>query len=132
MQGISCAIFLANRGKEVELINEELHPGTQAENGTVKTALQKLYDSGAKVTPSTALRAIERNTVVTYNVLTGAERRISDVDSVVLCYGGVPDNSLYRSLKGRWGKELHQVGDCVSPRRIQEAVYDGARVGRML
>jgi hypothetical protein len=24
------------------------------------------------------------------------------------------------------------VGDCVAPRRIQEAVYDGAKVGRML
>jgi len=132
MQGISCAIFLANRGKEVELINEELHPGMKAEDGTVRTALQKFYDSGGKVTPSTALRAIEGNTAVIYNVLTGDEQRISDVDSVVLCYGGVPDNSLYRSLKERWGKELYQVGDCVSPRRIQEAVYDGARVGRML
>jgi 2,4-dienoyl-CoA reductase-like NADH-dependent reductase (Old Yellow Enzyme family)/thioredoxin reductase len=132
MQGISCAIFLANRGKEVELINEELHPGMKAEDGTVRTALQKLYDSGGKVTPSTALRAVEGNTAVIYNVLTGGERRIPDVDSVVLCYGGIPDNSLYRSLKGRWGKELYQVGDCVAPRRIQEAVYDGARVGRML
>ena len=132
MQGISCAVFLGSRGKEVELINEELYPGMKAESGTVKTALQKLYDSGAKVTPSTALRAVDGHTVVVYNVLTGAERRISDVDSVVLCYGGVPDNSLYRSLKGRWGKELYQVGDCVAPRRIQEAVYDGARIGRML
>ncbi len=28
--------------------------------------------------------------------------------------------------------ELHLVGDCVSPRRINQAVYEGHRVGRLL
>jgi len=132
MQGLTCADFLASRGKEVQFINEELHPGMKAESGTVRTVLQRLYTNGVIITPSTALRAIEGDTVVTYNVLTGVERRISNIDTVVLCYGGVPDMSLYHSLKSSWSKELHQVGDCVSPRRVQEAIYDGASVGRLL
>jgi 2,4-dienoyl-CoA reductase-like NADH-dependent reductase (Old Yellow Enzyme family)/thioredoxin reductase len=132
MQSLTCADFLASRGKEVQLINEELHPGMKAESGTVRTVLQRLYTNGVIISPSTALRAIEKDTVVTYNVLTGVERRIPNIDTVVLCYGGVPDMSLYHTLKSSWNKELHQVGDCVSPSRIQNATYYGARVGRLL
>ena len=33
--------------------------------------------------------------------------------------------------RGKTG-ELHAIGDCLAPRNLEAAIYDGERVGRML
>jgi len=50
---------------------------------------------------------------------------------VVIASGGEANDSLYRSLKGQV-KELHAVGQCISPRKLRDSIWDGARVGRQL
>ena len=56
---------------------------------------------------------------------------IEGVDSIVFCTDGRADDALYRSLKGKV-KELYEVGQCVSPRRLLDSIHDGARIGRKL
>ena len=41
----------------------------------------------------------------------------------------VPLAALYKSLKGKV-KELHRIGDCVAPRKVDMAIWDGHKVGR--
>jgi len=83
------------------------------------------------ITPLTAIKEINGNKVISYNLLTNAEREIEGVDTVVVCTDGVGNNSLYHSLKGKV-KELYRVGQCVSPRRMLDSIFDGARVGKAL
>jgi hypothetical protein len=64
-------------------------------------------------------------------VLTNAESLIEEVDSIVFCTDGRADDALYRSLKGKV-KELYEVGQCLSPRRLLDSIHDGARIGRKL
>lgn len=59
------------------------------------------------------------------------KRQIEGVDSIVFCHDGMPDDRLYRSLKGKV-KELYEVGQCVSPRKLLDSVYDAAVVGRLV
>lgn len=60
-----------------------------------------------------------------------------ECDSTVLCTSRRSDTRLWRSLralKGRWAeaglKGVHRVGDCLAPRYLADAVFDGHRLAR--
>jgi mycofactocin system FadH/OYE family oxidoreductase 2 len=131
IQALSTADLLATQGKQVEVLCAEFHAGSQIEFGTKAAIYERLYRGGVTLTPCTALKEISGNSVVAVNVLTGQERRIEGVDTVVLACGGREDATLLQSLKGQV-KELYAVGDCAGVRRLPDATMDGARVGRRI
>jgi hypothetical protein len=64
-------------------------------------------------------------------MLSGAERRIEGVDTVVYFMDGRPNDVLYHSLKGKV-KELCLVGQALSPRRLFDSVVDSYVVASTL
>jgi dimethylamine/trimethylamine dehydrogenase len=65
------------------------------------------------------------------------ERFAADADAVVLVTQRLSDDALWHELRsdpdalGREGVEvLHRIGDCVSPRLIADAIFDGHRLAR--
>jgi len=62
---------------------------------------------------------------------TGRTFVVDDVDAVVLSVGHVPVNALYYDLQDEV-PELHRAGDCVTPRRVEHAHFEGHRIGRAL
>lgn len=67
----------------------------------------------------------------TYNTFTSQEGRIEGVDTVVHAVGSIANDHLYRSLKVKF-EEIYAVGDCVTPREVMHAIYEGSKVGREL
>jgi mycofactocin system FadH/OYE family oxidoreductase 2 len=130
-QALGVANFLASQGKKVELINHCLYAGIELDSGTMGFMYRQLLNQGGAITPLTRVKEIEEQAVVTLNVLTGAERRIEGVDSVVIAAIGQADDTLYRTLKGEL-KEIYAVGQCLSPRLLPDSIWDGNRVGRWL
>jgi hypothetical protein len=51
------------------------------------------------------------------------------MDTLVLAQGHQPAIALEESLRGR-DLEMHLVGDCLSPRTAEEAIYEGLMVAR--
>lgn len=49
-------------------------------------------------------------------------------DHIVLATGATPNKNLAQLLKGKV-PELFEVGDCVEPRRLMEAIHEGAEAG---
>jgi NADH dehydrogenase FAD-containing subunit len=47
-----------------------------------------------------------------------------EADTVILAAGATPNKALGEALKGKY-LEFAQIGDCVEPRRIREAVEEG-------
>jgi len=45
-------------------------------------------------------------------------------DNIILAAGATPNKTLGEALKGKY-LEFAQIGDCVEPRRIREAVEEG-------
>jgi 2,4-dienoyl-CoA reductase-like NADH-dependent reductase (Old Yellow Enzyme family) len=129
--GLDMADFLADRGKKVELLTESVYAGGMVDYHTIWSAYTNVLSKGVVITPLTGLKEIQGKTIVVYNVLTNAERLIEGIDTVVFCTDGRADDALYRSLKGKV-KELYEVGQCVSPRRLLDSIHDGARIGRKL
>jgi len=130
-QALGVAIFLADKGKKVELLTHCIYAGSELDTNTLPFMYAQLLGKGGVITPLTRVKAIEENAVVTAHTLTGVERRIEGVDTVVLAAIGKADDALYRALKGKV-KELYAVGHCLAPRLLDDSIWDGARVGRLL
>jgi NADPH-dependent 2,4-dienoyl-CoA reductase/sulfur reductase-like enzyme len=131
MQALSTADFLADKGCQVEVLTAALHAGAQLEAGTLELVYTRLLSKGVVVTPLTTVQGIDGQTVMTAHAITQQEHRIDGVELVVLAYGGEAADSLYRAVQKR-PQEAHVVGDAQAPRRLMDAILDGARVGRIL
>ena len=66
-----------------------------------------------------------------FNLYTGAPDSIEGVDTVVLATGQKANDELYFALKGTV-ENLHRIGDCVAPRKLDHAIYEGELAGREL
>jgi len=66
-----------------------------------------------------------------FNVYSNEWHTFSGYDSIVLAMGNRVEDGLYKALKGRV-KELYRIGDCVAPRKIDMAILEGDKVGRMI
>jgi pyruvate/2-oxoglutarate dehydrogenase complex dihydrolipoamide dehydrogenase (E3) component len=129
--GIFSAEHLADLGRRVEVVTPGLHVGRTLEIGFVPHLYRRILPKGVVVTPDTIVTGIEVNAVTCETRYTGEALRIENVDTVVLAMGNETDDGLYRELKGRV-PELHTVGDCVAPRNMADAIFDGERVGRLI
>jgi 2,4-dienoyl-CoA reductase-like NADH-dependent reductase (Old Yellow Enzyme family)/thioredoxin reductase len=119
------AEFLADQGREVELVSEQLDFASGVEDATRFPLYERLRRKGVRVSQLHKLTCVERESVSLADTATGAERRIPEA-TVVLASGLVPDDRLARGLEGRI-PEIHVVGDALAPRRIMHATLEGAR-----
>jgi len=131
IQSLSCADFLAERGTQVEVLGRSYDFGSKLDSATKHAIHRRLYQHGITLTPNTDVKEIRGRTVVAFNVFTEQERRIDNVDTVVIACGGQEDNVLYGTLKAHV-REIHLAGDANGVRRISDAALDGAIVGRAL
>jgi hypothetical protein len=75
--------------------------------------------------------AVEGSKVTVFNLYTGAQSVIEGVDTVVLATGPKANDSLYFELKGSVAN-VHRIGDCLAPRKLDHAIYEGELAGREL
>lgn len=130
-QALGVADFLVDQGKTVQVLCPTLYAGGQLDPTTLPVIYSRLLRKGVLITPLTKVKEIRQDMVVTVNVMTGEENRIKPVDTVVYAANGKADDSLCSALVEA-GLEIHRVGHCFSPRKLQHSVWDGARVGRLL
>jgi pyruvate/2-oxoglutarate dehydrogenase complex dihydrolipoamide dehydrogenase (E3) component len=130
------AEFLANQGKTVHIICSSLFVG--AELGPTQDLYltrQRLLGKGVTFTPDIAVMEVSgeigEKIVKGFNVYSNVWDEWSGYDNVVLAMGQSVDDDLYFALKGKV-KELHRIGDCVAPRKVDMAIWEGHEVGRTI
>ena len=128
------AEFIANQGKKVDMITSSLF--ICAELGPTQdlySSRQRLLQKGVTFTPDIAVMEVsgERGakTVKGFNVYSNVWNEWGPYDSLVLAMGQQVDDDLYMSLKGKVS-ELYRIGDCVSPRKVDMAIWEGHKLGR--
>ena len=126
-----CEVLL-DRGSDVELVSRwnALFPTTLT---TLDMAhlYSRLLGKGLAYRLNTWASAIEGGRVSLFNLYTGAPEAIEGVDTVVLAAGAKANDELYLALKGRV-ENVHRIGDCVAPRKLDHAIYEGYLAGREL
>ncbi|MBI2847352.1 MAG: FAD-dependent oxidoreductase [Chloroflexi bacterium] len=124
--------WLLDRGKKVEVVTRFNNVGAALEGtGDQQFFVPRVRKKGVVIHRVSWVEAIQDHTVRIYDLQTNEESTIQNVDSVVIAAGKVVNDSLYKALKGKV-KELHRIGDCVAPRLVDHAIYEGHSLGRAL
>jgi mycofactocin system FadH/OYE family oxidoreductase 2 len=128
---VSLAEFLVDQGKKVQVLGELSVVGGDIEANTFRMLYQRLFEKGVILRPFTGVKEVRDRKIIAYNVYTKHEEEIDGIDTVVIATGNRSSNQMYQALKGKV-KELYAIGDCVSPRKINDAMIEGNRVGRLI
>lgn len=128
----STAELLADRGRKVHILTPSLFIGGKL--GPLQDLFlmrQRLMKKGVTFTPDIAVLEIQGTTIKGLNVYSNAVIDFDGYDTVVLAVGNRAEDSLYFALKGKI-RELYRIGDCVAPRKMDMAILEGHKVGRLL
>ncbi len=130
--GVSSVVeLLANEGKHVDVVTEDWYVGRDlvATNDIVPW-MQRTIGQDVTHIPHTTVVRIEPEQVIVTDRFIENERAIT-TDAVVLGTYERPAQELYYALKGKVPR-LFRIGDCVAPRRIEQAIMEGRHVGEHL
>jgi mycofactocin system FadH/OYE family oxidoreductase 2 len=113
---------LLDRGCDVELVSRwpALFPSVLTTLDMVHL-YSRLLGKGLAYRLNSWASAIDGNRVTVFNLYTGAQETLEGVDSVVLATGPKANDELYVALKGVV-PDLHRIGDCVAPRKLDHAI----------
>lgn len=124
--------LLADQGKQVEIVSPALYVG-QGLGRTQDLDLwyQRARKKNIKLTPNVSFLGVAGNQVKGIDNYSGQEVIWENIDHVILAVPHRANDELYFSLKGKVGK-LFRIGDCVTPRRLDAAIYEGFEVASLL
>jgi 2,4-dienoyl-CoA reductase-like NADH-dependent reductase (Old Yellow Enzyme family)/pyruvate/2-oxoglutarate dehydrogenase complex dihydrolipoamide dehydrogenase (E3) component len=127
------AEVLLDAGADVQLVSRfsALFPGTQL-TLDMPIVCARVLGKGLRYRLHSWARSIEEGEVRVYDLYTGSEESIGGVDTVVLGTGPLPNDDLYAQLREDGFGEVHRAGDCVAPRKLDHAIYEGYVAGREL
>jgi 2,4-dienoyl-CoA reductase-like NADH-dependent reductase (Old Yellow Enzyme family) len=129
--GPGIAELLVQQGSQVDLAVTSPHPGAQLPlyvRDNIAAELQKLQ---VKVTPYARLYGVSSGTVYLQHTTSGEAIAVEDADMVVLCLGHRPVDDLGTDLQGL-PLDVVSVGDCLTARTAEEAVFEGLKVASLI
>ncbi len=125
---LSVAELLVSTGHVVEVITEDWYVGRDlVASHDIVPWMQRVLARGLVMTPHTTVTRIEPGQVIVTDRFRAGERAIA-ADVVVLGVYDQPAQELYYALKGQVAR-LFRAGDCVAPRRIEQAIAEGRQIG---
>ncbi len=127
------AELLARQGKKVTLATSQPSIGGELLfTMALPHVLARLAESGVEIIPTHYIKTIDGSSVQLFNVCAPqVEMRLTGIDTVVMVASKEIRDALSAPARGIV-KELHAIGDCVAPRDIGAAIFEGHRVARSL
>lgn len=130
-QAPSVAEHLAQMGHDVAVSTEKLHLGVRIPPNSLPTMLARLEERGIVVHSQLRALGFTGETVQACHSFTGAERELAGFQAVVIAGDAVAEDRLRGQLLDLCPVVL-SVGDCVAPRQLVDAVFDGHAAARQL
>ncbi|HRO14348.1 MAG TPA: FAD-dependent oxidoreductase [Paracoccus sp. (in: a-proteobacteria)] len=127
--GPGLALMLAQAGSHVDLAVSGVHMGENVPLYVRDVMAGELHKLGVNVTPYARLFGTDGDTVFMQHIMSEQPILFEGVDTLVLSSGHLPVDDLAAEIEAM-GIEWHAIGDCLTPRTAEEAVYEGMIVGR--
>ncbi len=130
---LGIAEILAAAGARVELVTTAASPisiNIERRNES-PFYMKRLKDAGVVFSTHSWVRRISERSVTLYDVFSGRERRIGNVNAVVLATSRVAQDGLVAELDGKV-KQLFAIGDALAPRPMYAASYEGQMFARFI
>lgn len=128
--GCEVADFLAERGKKVTMTRRGKEMATGINPITKVLLFRRLNNGGVEML--TEVKYLEITEKGLKLIDKEKKERMIEANHIVLAAGSTPNNSLVEKLKGLTEEAIYLVGDCVAPRKLWNAIHEGAKVGRMI
>lgn len=122
--GIGVAEYLARKGCHVRLAVNGMAAGQEIQSYIRDQWTGTIHKLGVEVIPYARLFGVDEDSVYLQHMLSDEPMILEEVDTLVLAMGHQPVSALETILVDL-GIEYHLVGDCLSPRTAEEAVYEG-------
>jgi mycofactocin system FadH/OYE family oxidoreductase 2 len=131
-QATGTAEWLAEKGCKVEIVTPQFYAGGDL-SVTLDLELwyRRVLAKDMQLTADHFLASLGPNSAIIINNYTGQSRQLENLALAVMATPQVSNDSLYHQLQGK-AKQLYRVGDCVAPRRVENAILDGERAARAL
>ncbi len=131
-QATSTAELLANNGNEVHMVTPALFVGGGlGPLQDLALSHKRLANKGVNYITDVAVFAVNQKTAQGVQVYTGEMLELEGYDVIVLACGSESRDRLFHELQGKV-KEIHRIGDCSAPRKLDMAIVEGNRVGRLI
>jgi len=127
--GLEVAHYLSVLGRDVTVAEMTAVAGADMVPSRKYWALKALEDRGVEVLCLTRVIAVENGCAVV--VRDGTRSALPGPVTVVLCSGYAPTGHEWVSTEKHFSG-VHYVGDAAASRTALEAMYEGAKVGRMI
>jgi 2,4-dienoyl-CoA reductase-like NADH-dependent reductase (Old Yellow Enzyme family)/thioredoxin reductase len=125
--GMGLAEKLARSGCRVRLAVDGYMPGQRIHQYVRDHWAGELHKLGVEVLPLTRLYGVDGETVYLQHATSGEAIVLEGVDTLVASLGHERVADLEAELEGYAG-EVHLIGDCLTPRTAEEAVFEGLKV----
>ncbi|MCD6300060.1 MAG: FAD-dependent oxidoreductase [Dehalococcoidales bacterium] len=126
--GCEIALHLAQKGKELTIVEILGSPARNMGEPDRMHLLKLLADINVRILLETRVSEIMDDGLVIVDKY-GKQNKLSS-DTVVLATGLKP-NSRLEALKGKV-PEIYAIGDCVEPRKVINAIWEGFRIARLI
>ena len=126
--GMGIAEKLARDGCRVRLAVDGYMPGQRIHQYVRDLWAGTLHDLGVEVIPYARLYGIDERTVYCQHATSGAAMVFEDVDTLITNLGNERVSTLEDALADS-ALEIHVIGDALTPRTAEEAVFEGLKVG---
>jgi len=131
MLGAELALFLGEKGKKVILTTRQGQIGYDMEIAHFIVLMDKLMKAGVQIYSQKLLHEVTDDGVVMLDLARLGEKIKIKGDNVIIMGGLQPDATLYQGLKDK-GLSVYAIGDCIQPRGIHEAIYEGHLTARSI
>jgi 2,4-dienoyl-CoA reductase-like NADH-dependent reductase (Old Yellow Enzyme family)/thioredoxin reductase len=129
MESLTTADFLADRGKQVEMLIPFPDIAVKVEALITKPLIiNRLLKKKVKMSIMTAVKAVRDGVVIAHNPPDGPEWPLEGVRTLVIAAGSRADDALWKAVRGQVS-EVYQIGECHSPRRLHRSTLDGLQTG---
>lgn len=129
IKGPGIVEYLALQGKKVTYVLPGETFGALLDKNTRSHFVNALHaDSNIELWPFACVSKVSQSGVTIEHSITEEAVDLENVDVVFVC-GNKANDDLYFQLKGSID-ELYRIGDCVAPRTVDLAIFDGYKVGR--
>lgn len=124
--GPGIAERLVRAGHQVQLAVNGTHCGENLPLYVRDQLAGELHRLSIPITPYARLYGCDDSTVYMQHTASGDPIMFEDIDTLVLCQGHQPVDTLGAELQGL--VEFRRIGDCLAPRTAEEAIYEGLKV----
>jgi len=129
MVGCETALYIAQAGKHVTIVAR--HEVMRTMHLVNRMHLLKLLsEASIEIFTNTDILEITAKSV-SINIRESNEKKVLPSETVVLAFGLKPERSLLKSLDSD-NFEIHTIGDCVQPRKVMDAIWEGFRAARRI